>query len=523
MFGDQKRNLGIDILCCIGVMLLLGLQYMDAIGFLAEPVTGRSATGIAIRWFCLSGAAVLCAGTGYVLSTKRFTAGYFRILIRLVYVYLVCSFLALAIRVVLLGDLLSTAEAFQAIVNFSATQTSRFAGMYFALLIAAPYLNAAFHGLRSRRAQMSLLVLLLLTAGLQPMLCFDDVYMLPEWCKGLFPAAAYIGGAYIRKYTKQRRLFFCILALAAIVTAETAIVLFASLPQGVLYCPQLDSMASLPSLLIGLLLLTLLHSDKNGDSSVHTFFAGAAGGSIAALLLGDLIIDAAMPAIDERFPAIEAKLIAGFAVIPVLFILCCVMGLVLQVPLYGVRSLLHSDEAEEDEEDEEETPQPPRRSRKHEITIPGQHIQPGKKRADNRHTISVPFSVPEMTVSLTQPGQEPPQGVYESHLPGQMTELPVPEEDEPEEDEGVRVYVPKHAAAPEPEEDEVKVYKPRHEVPRVNSTVPRKTSSAITAAAEAAARREQMTVDDILRENARRRPQRDTMQTVSQKNNRLSD
>ena len=129
MFGDKKRNLGIDILCCIGVMLLLGLQYMDAVGFPMEPVTGQSATGVFIRWFCLSGASVLCAGTGYVLSTKRFTAGYFRILIRLVYVYLVCSFLALAIRVALLGDLLTTAEAFQAVISFSATQTSRFAGM----------------------------------------------------------------------------------------------------------------------------------------------------------------------------------------------------------------------------------------------------------------------------------------------------------------------------------------------------------------------------------------------------------
>lgn len=520
MFGDKKRNLGIDILCCIGVMLLLGLQYLEAIGFLAEPVTGQSATGVWIRWFCLSGAAVLCAGTGYVLSTKRFSAGYFRILIRLAYVYLVCSGLALIIRVALLGDLLSTAEAFQAIVNFSATQTSRFAGMYFALLIAAPYLNAAFHGLRVRGAQLSMLVILLLAAGLQPMLYFGDVYILPEWCKGLFPAAAYIGGAYIRRHTKERRTLFCIMALIAIVTAETSVVLFASLPQGVLNCPQLDSMASLPSLCVGLLLLMLLHSDMNGDSSVHTFFAGAAGGSIAALLLGDLIIDAAMPAIDERFPASGAKIAAGFAVIPVLFILCCVMGLVLQVPLYGIRTYLHSDEAEEDAE---EIPDPPRRIRKHEITIPGQQIEPEKKRDASRHTISVPVSVPEMTVSLTQPGQESPQGVYETHLPEPPAPAPVPEPEEPEEDDEIRVYVPKHAVQPGPEEDEVRVYKPRHEVPRVNSTVPRKTSSAITAAAEAAARREQMTVEDILRTTSRKRPRQDTMQTVSQKNNRLSD
>ena len=76
--------------------------------------------------------------------------------------------------------------------------------------------------------------------------------------------------------------------------------------------------------------------------------------------------------------------------------------------------------------------------------------------------------------------------------------------------------------APEPEE--VKVYQPRHAVPSVTSSAPKRpASSAISAAAEAAARRERMTVDDILRSTRRRRPPQEPMQTVSPKNNRLSD
>ena len=157
----NKRNLGIDILCCVGVLMLLALQYMEAAGFRTMPFTSWStALPVMIRWFCLSGAALLSAGTGYILCAKKWSTGYFKILIRLVYIYLVCSALGLVMRVFLFNDFIDGTDILRTIFSFSATETSRFAGMYFALLIAAPYLNACFHGLKSRRAQFSLLAML---------------------------------------------------------------------------------------------------------------------------------------------------------------------------------------------------------------------------------------------------------------------------------------------------------------------------------------------------------------------------
>lgn len=503
MSSETKRNLGIDILCCVGVMLLLGVQYMDAAGFMQQPVTSWAALlPTAVRWFGLSGAAMLAAGTGYVLSTKPFSGSYFKILIRLVYVYLVCSLLALAVRVVILGDVLTLRDAVYAVLHFQVTQTGRFAGMYFALLIGAPYLNAMFRGLETRGARLSLLLLLGLAAGLQPMLLVQDVYLLPAWCKGLFPAAAYIGGAYVRKYVNRRRLYLILPLIGALLLAESVTVVALARLDGVMGCPWLDSMAALPSLGIGLLMLTLLRSRKAGESAAHRFFAGAAGGAISALLLGELAIQAAMPAVTERFPSVQGKLAAGWIVVPVLFILCCVGGLILQTPLLGLRSYLQMED--EDEAFAEE----PARKKRPEVVLPGRthtEASPTKRNDNPRHTIRVPVTVPETTVRLTQPGAEPVQGTLETDLSAPSLEFPTMQLPSAAEETEMKVYVPKHAAS--------------SDAPR-NGT--RKPSAAVFSATQAAARREKMTVEDVLLAEKRERRQRDGMGTVT-KGNRFSD
>ncbi len=509
MSAEKKRNLGIDILCCLGVLLLLGVQYMDAVGFMAQPVTSwLSAIPVAVRWFCLSGASLLAAGTGYVLSTRKLSAGYFKILIRLVYIYIVCSLSGLVMRIVILGDTLTFADAVQALTQFSASETARFAEMYLALIIAAPYLNAAFDGLYGRKARFSLVLLLSLVSGLQPMLCLSEHYLLPGWCKGLFPVAAYFAGAYLRRYLKHRRTWLYLPLLLVILVLETAVVMLVCLPSGVLHCPWLDSMASLGSLGMALLLLAMLHSKQPGEGSVHRFFSGAAGGALGALLLGDLVIDAALPAVAERFPDTDGKLLAGWFVIPIVMILSCVLSLVLQTPLLGLRAYLRSAEEEsvEEEFEEEETPQQSR-VRPNVVVPELTHTEPfsPQRRTDSRHTIQVPVSVPTTPVTLTQPFPESPHGVQEMHLPGQSPKPPRPpvtETDEPE----IRVYIPKHAAPS-----------------RTTRSVTRRSaalSSAVTSAAEAAARREKMTVDDIL--IAERRKQRE-VSTPADRKNRFSD
>lgn len=428
MVAGKERNLGIDMLCCLGVMMLLGLQYIETLGYFTEPVTSWAfAAPVAVRWFCLSGAALLSAGTGYILSTKKFSFGYFKILIRLIYVYVVCSAIAIIIRLTMLQEQMSFGEIVQAFLRFHTTDTGTFAGMYFGILLAAPFLNAAIQGLPNRQARLLFLCITAAFGTMQPILYIGEVYVLPTWCIGLFPVAAYIGGACIKRYMKRKRLVM-LFVMIGILGAETAVVMVSSLQAGTLYCPWLDSLAALPVFVIGMCLLSLFHSQKNGKGSIHRFFAGAAGGALAALLLGDPLIDITMGALAERFPGVEFRFWLGFAVIPVLFILCSVFGLILQLPLLGIRSLFESAEAEKDEDDD--MPGPRKKRRSADVSMPERvHTKPGRAASDHdsRHTIRVAVSEPEADLFLTQPAEEIPAGLREMAFPPPKPTAPEPE------------------------------------------------------------------------------------------------
>lgn len=475
---EKKRNLGIDVLCCLGVMMLLGVQYIEAVGFADAPFTSAVMTlPVAARWFCLSGAMLLAACMGYVLSGKKFRVSYFRILWRLGYIYIVCSLLGIGIRSIFLLEDTSFWAIIQSLCQFTASDTGRFAGMYFAVLLAAPFLNAALRSLKSQKAWR---IFLLITAGvstLQPLLRIKGFYLIPVWCKGLFPVAAYLGGAYVKRFQKKKNVPLCLTTLLLLVAGQTLLIMLESVSLGELACTRLDSMASLPCFLIALCLLRLFHSQKEKDSSVGRFFTLGAGGALCALLLGDPIIDALMPLLDEPFADLSMLLLGGVLVVPVLFIICCVVGLLLQIPFFWLRSLLLRAPEEDEDEEEEERPRSHSNanSKKKDVVVPRRVLtQPARTRVQNnpRHTILVPVSQPERSVRLTQPADEAPPGVHEVHT---REPEPAPEPPPP----------PPEPASPLPGmEDTAKLYIPRHErgrtpPPEPPPPPPESTSDAI--------------------------------------------
>ncbi len=464
----NTRNLGIDLLCCLGAMLLLGLSYFDVMGFAELPVDSyMAALPLAARWFCMSGALLLAGGMGFVMSGRKFSASYFKIFIRLLYIYLVGSAFSLLLRIFLLQETLTAADIVQEFFSFRTSFLTPIVGMYFLLLLAAPFINAAFHDLGHRRPRQVFLVLTAFFGTLQPILQFGGITVLPSWCLTLAPIAAYIGGAYMKRYLKRRRdIVLMVIFLIAILACETAVVLAMSMAKGQLYCPWLDSMAALPSLCIALCLVGIFRSRKYGSSVGHRFFGGAAGGMLLALMLGDPLLRCLLPALEERFPDVSIRLWAGFGVVPILFILCTAVGLLLQFPVFAIRNVIRNsrmtdeeeeavtEEAEEipaDEEEEElifEEQDPEEAAAEayeldsndeeeeaeeepviqKTVSLPLSYTQPLPQASENssRHTITVPVvQQHEMTVKLTQPPAEKPIGVHEVKLPEKPIEKPM--------------------------------------------------------------------------------------------------
>lgn len=350
----EGKYLCADLMAVLGVMLLLGLEYFKAVGFMEMPVTYDSALPIAGRWFCLSGAMLLSACTGYVLSTKRLSWRSVRPLIRLLYIYLISSLGAMLIRRIIFEESLTKEEIWGLIRDFAATDTTRFAGMYVMLLLFAPFLSAAFHDLRTYNARLAFLAVTAGVSTLQPMIVISGYYLIPPWCKLLAPFAGFIGGAFVRRYAKSLSRVAYLVLLLLLCGLQTAAVVYICTERGILCYPQFDSMASLPSLMTALLTLSLFHSTKRGDTPLHRFFSNASGGAIAALILGDTVIDFVLPSLEEYFPEQEILMLVGLIAVPVIFIICCTVGLFIQIPVFMARTLFSPDEYEEEDEEEEE-------------------------------------------------------------------------------------------------------------------------------------------------------------------------
>ncbi|MBR1555909.1 MAG: hypothetical protein IJ644_11045 [Oscillospiraceae bacterium] len=350
----EGKYLCADFLAVIGVMMLLGLEYFKAVGFMEMPVTYDSALPIAGRWFCLSGAMLLSACTGYVLSTKRLSWRSVRPLFRLTYIYLVSSLGAMLMRRVIFDQYVTKEELINMLRDFTATDTAQFAGMYLVLLLFAPFLSAAFHELKTYNARLAFLAVTAGVSTLQPMIILSGRYLIPPWCKMLAPFAGFIGGAFVRKYAKNLpriAYFFLLILLSGL---QTAAIVYICTERGILCYPQFDSMATLPCLMMALLLLSLFHSEKKGDTPLHRFFSNASGGALAALIIGDTVIDFVLPSLWEYFPEQNKLLLAGLGAVPVIFILCCTVGIFAQIPVFLVRTLFEDNEYEEDDEDEED-------------------------------------------------------------------------------------------------------------------------------------------------------------------------
>lgn len=469
---EKSRNLGIDILCCFGVMFLLGLSFFKAVGYPEIPIDSyMSALPIAARWFCLSGAMLLAACTGYIMSTRKLSLSYFKIFGRLIYIYLICGAAAVGIRVLLLHEEFTLMQLLQSLFDFTASETAKFAGMYFGLLLAAPFINAAFHDLKTRRARMGFLVVAALVSTLQPMLQFGGICLIPEWCKGLFPLAGYIGGAYIRRYSKRRDIFSLIIFLLALCVAQTVVVLATSLPMGIMYCPWLDSMASLPCLCIAMCLVGIFRSKRDGIGAGHRFFAGAAGGALAALLLGDPLLNALMAPLEESFPDLSMRLYAGFAVIPMLFIMCAAIGLILQTPFLLIRQAVRSrqdDDAYEEAEEtvEEETAE---EETAEEATESTESVTPEEPEISAVSEISESQEVPAEEPGEAEEYEEDDEEDDEEYEEFEEYEDEAPEEAIPEE-----IHPSQRTAPPIPEPQEVSVpaYQPEISVRPAEKPIP---------------------------------------------------
>ncbi len=487
---EKRRNLGIDVLCWFGALMLLGVSFFNLFTPEEIPVTGyMSAIPIAVRWFCMSGAMLLPACVGYILSSRRYSAAYFRIFGRLFYIAAVGGLCAILIRCLLVGEEMTMPQIIQSLFDFTAAKTGYVIGMYFGVLLAAPFINTAFHGLKTKGARLTFLLIPAALSTLHPLLQFGEITVIPEWCRGLAPIAAYIGGAYIRRYAKKKNAVLLSVLMIALLAVQTAAVLFTSMPEGVMHCPWLDSMAALPCFGIALCMVSIFRSKHESTSSAHRFFSGAAGGALLGLLVAEPLLQCLILNMIDTFPIPSTRLAAGVVIVPLVFIMCTALGLMLQIPIILIRQAGRGNE----EEEEELTEAPERKPRRRKAPVVTKEEPEEEEPEETVEIAEEPeeFDEPGETEEEIEEEDESEEGASEEMEEADEAPEEDPEDEASEEDEEYEEedeYEEDEEEYEEDEEEEEPEEEPVPELPTVSISLPRRTSQPVPQASETSSR-----------------------------------
>lgn len=192
----QKRQPGIDLIRCVGLLLVVGLHSFLNNGFYSEVQKGPlmwAANGG--YWLCYCCNGIFLMLTGYLKSTKPFSKDYYRSLIPVLAGYAMTCLISFPIRHFLLGEELEWWEWINKFVIFD--NYAWYVEMYIGLLLISPVLNMVMERLTSQREWLWLVgTMVTLSAAY----ALTGLNVIPDHWRQLYPLTYYVLGAAIRRW-----------------------------------------------------------------------------------------------------------------------------------------------------------------------------------------------------------------------------------------------------------------------------------------------------------------------------------
>ena len=211
----RKREPGIDLIRCTGLLFVVGVHSFLKNGFYYEPQVGAVMWAAdSVRWlfYCCNGIFLLL--TGYLKSTKPFGKDYFRSLIPVLVGYILTCVFSFPIRHFLLGEKLTLWQWLTNFITFA--NYGWYVEMYIGLFLFSPVLNLAMSQLTTKKQWMWLVGTVVLLSALPSV---TSLNIIPDYWTALYPVTYYVIGAAIKKWQPKVKPW---LALSmAVITAMT--------------------------------------------------------------------------------------------------------------------------------------------------------------------------------------------------------------------------------------------------------------------------------------------------------------
>lgn len=196
----KERNLNLDLIRCVALLMVPIMHALDHTGLYDQQLYGAANQFmIAVKTLFTTCIPLYVMLSGYLCNRKALSARYYLGLIRILGIYLLCGIACLAFEQLSGRASRSLPEMVSALVNFSCSDYAWYIMMYFGLFLLIPFLNMAYHGLKSRKQKLVLVATFFALSILPSLLnLYFQVYSL--WWARLYPLCYYFTGAYFSEY-----------------------------------------------------------------------------------------------------------------------------------------------------------------------------------------------------------------------------------------------------------------------------------------------------------------------------------
>ena len=224
---EKVRYAGIDIVKIVALLLVITVHSFLHTGFYSTPVTfSFGALQIYFRWASFCCVPLFMTVTGYLMSHKALKRGYYAGMLRVLVIYLFISVINVIFNIVFHHYTYTVWAFIRGLFMYSDAQYSWYVEYYFTLYLLIPFINQAYHGMRTRRNKRIMLVTVcFLFLFSQSFYIGTDFYLqikpFPSFFTRGYPIAYYLIGAYLRDYPPKpkprRKLKYLAIYMAALV------------------------------------------------------------------------------------------------------------------------------------------------------------------------------------------------------------------------------------------------------------------------------------------------------------------
>lgn len=213
----ESRNSSLDIVRIVAVFLVNSVHFFLYNGFYSEPVQGTPMFIMMImRTFFTTCVPLFMILTGYLMSKKALSKGYYKGIRKTLVVYGVATLACMIFKTAYQNEDLSLGKVVLDFFGYKGATYSWYIEMYIGLFLIAPFINLMYNGLKTQR-QKQVLVFTFFAVSVLPSLLNVYVFsnlqwwgtpsiseefekILPAFWTLLYPIAYYLVGAYLREY-----------------------------------------------------------------------------------------------------------------------------------------------------------------------------------------------------------------------------------------------------------------------------------------------------------------------------------